>query len=63
MAQDRPDRPMTDAEIETLREEMREQRGEIREYLEGEDVDVSTWDNVAGDDPALEGDRDAADSD
>ena len=32
--------PMTDAEIEALRDEIREQREDIRDYLESEGVDV-----------------------
>jgi len=42
MAQDQP-RPLTDAEIEDLREEMEEQREDIREFLEDNGVDVSSW--------------------
>ena len=38
-------RPLTDAEIEALREEMRDQRGDIRTYLAIEGVDVSEWDD------------------
>lgn len=41
----RDQEPVTDAEIEAVRESMREQRDEIREYLEDEGVDVSTWDD------------------
>lgn len=36
-------RPLTDAEIESLREELDEQRDDIQEFLEGEGVDVSGW--------------------
>jgi len=39
-------RPLTDAEIEALRERMRDQRGVIREYLASEGVDVSEWDDT-----------------
>ncbi|WP_318570915.1 hypothetical protein [Salinigranum marinum] len=54
---------MTDAELEELREKMEEQRGEIRDYLEDEGVDVSTWEisGEASADPDAE--RDTADSD
>ena len=38
--------PMTDEEIEALREEIEDQREEIREYLESEGVDVSAWDGA-----------------
>ena len=34
---------MTDADLNDAREAIREQRGEIREYLDGEGVDVSNW--------------------
>jgi hypothetical protein len=37
---------MSDEEIEALREEMEDQREEIREYLESEGVDVSPWDGA-----------------
>ena len=50
---------MTDAEIEALRNEIREQRGDIRDYLESEGVDVSGWEN----DPASDADRETAESD
>ena len=54
---------MTDAELEELRENMEEQRGEIHDYLEGEGVDVSTWEvpGETGAEPDAE--RDTADSD
>lgn len=52
---------MTDAELEELREQMREQRGEIRDALESEGVDVSTWDDDR--DSVPDADREAADSD
>ncbi|WP_254544585.1 hypothetical protein [Halomarina pelagica] len=39
----RDQEPVTDAEIEAIRDAMREQREEIRDYLKGEDVDVRTW--------------------
>jgi len=50
---------MTDAEIEALRDEIREQREDIRDYLESEGVDVSGWEN----DPASDADRETAESD
>ena len=34
---------MTDDELAELREAMRSQREDIRDYLESEGVDVSTW--------------------
>ena len=40
--------PMADKEIETLREEMEDQREEIREYLAIEGVDTSAWDDSEG---------------
>lgn len=43
MARDQTRRPMTDAEIEELREEMEGQRGDIREALEEQGVDVAEW--------------------
>lgn len=43
MARDQSRRPLTDAELEELREEMRSQRGDIREALEEQGVDVSDW--------------------
>jgi hypothetical protein len=51
--------PMTDAEIEGLRDEMREQRADIRDFLEGEGVDVSGWD----DNPVSDTDAEPAESD
>ena len=54
---------MTDAEIEELREKMQEQRSDIRDYLESEGVDVSSWeipDEASADSDA---ERDTADSD
>lgn len=36
--------PVTDAEIKEAREAIREQHGEIRDYLASEGVDVSRWD-------------------
>ena len=50
---------MTDAEIDALREEMREQREDIRDYLESEGVDVSGWE----DDSVSDADREPAESD
>jgi hypothetical protein len=50
---------MTDAEIESLRDEIREQREDIRDYLESEGVDVSGWE----DDPVSDADREQAESD
>lgn len=40
----RDQEPLTDAEIEELREEMNEQREDIKDFLEDEGVDVSEWD-------------------
>lgn len=54
---------MTDAEIEGLREEMRDQRGDLRDYLESEGVDVSTWGTPADDVADTDAERDTADSD
>ena len=50
---------MTDAEIETLRDEIREQREDIRDYLESEGVVVSGW----GDNPVSDADAGPAESD
>jgi hypothetical protein len=50
---------MTDSEIEALRDEMREQRRDIRNYLENKGVDVSEWEN----DPTSDADREPAESD
>jgi len=50
---------MTDAEIEALRDEMRGQREDVRDYLESEGVDVSGWD----DEPVADTDREPAESD
>lgn len=50
---------MTDAEIEALRDEIREQREDIRDYLESEGVDVSGWE----DDPISDADHETAESD
>lgn len=59
MARDRMRRPVTDANLEELREAMREQRSDIREELAERGVDV-TWSQTVDDaDP----ERDAADSD
>lgn len=52
---------MTDAEAEDLREQMREQRGELRDYLEG--VDVSGWTDPADGVADADIERDTADSD
>mgnify|MGYP000456296088 CR=1 FL=1 len=52
---------MTDKEIEELQTEMREQREEVRDYLAGEGVDVSSWDTPTVND--VDPDREAADSD
>lgn len=38
--------PMTDEEIDALRGELHEQREEIRDYLDGEGVDVRAWDDA-----------------
>jgi hypothetical protein len=43
MARDQSRRPLTDAEIEELRDEMRSQQGDIRAALEEQGVDVSDW--------------------
>lgn len=40
------DRPVTDADIEALREDFDEQCQEIREYLASEGVDVETGDGA-----------------
>jgi len=42
-----PDRvePMTNEEIEELRDGLAEQQDEIRDYLESRGVDVSPWDD------------------
>ena len=53
------DQPMTDAEIEALRDEMREQREDVRDYLESEGVDVSDWDGET----VSDADREPAESD
>lgn len=60
MARDQSQRPMTDAEIETLREEMTEQRSEIRAFLDEQGVDVSEW---ATDEADLDAEPETADSD
>lgn len=44
MASDRLE-PMTDEEIEELRDGMAEQQEEIRDYLESQGVDTSPWDD------------------
>jgi hypothetical protein len=44
MAPDRRE-PMTDEEIEELRDGLAEQQDEIRDYLESQGVDVSPWDD------------------
>ena len=62
MARDQTQRPMTDEEIEALREEMRAQRSEIRADLAEHGVEISGWDT--GEDEADPGtDREQADSD
>jgi len=43
MARDQTQRPVTDAELEGLREEICDQQGEIRDALAEEGVDVSSW--------------------
>lgn len=53
---------MTDDELAEVSEAIREQRDDIRDYLAGEGVDVSTWENNV-DAPTSGADRDAADSD
>jgi len=52
---------MTDDEFDELGEKIREQRGEVRDYLASEGVDVSSWDETRAGDP--EADREPADSD
>jgi len=46
MAPDRVE-PMTDEEIEELRDGLAEQQDEIRDYLESRGVDVSPWEDSA----------------
>lgn len=61
MARDQS-QPVTDEDLEVARESIRDQRGEIREYLESEGVDVSGW----GEDSyetVPDADREPADSD
>lgn len=54
--------PITDDNLESARESIREQRAEIREYLEDEGVDVSNWGADSYEtDPDV--DHDSADSD
>lgn len=60
MARDQSQRPMTGAEIETLREEMNEQRSEICAFLDEQGVDVSGW---ATDEADPDADQEPADSD
>ena len=43
MASDRL-KPMTDEQIEELRDGLAEQQDEIRDYLESQGVDTSPWD-------------------
>ena len=52
---------MTDAEIEQLREEMTEQRSDIREYLDEQGVDVSGWE-TDDDEADPDAEREPADS-
>ena len=40
---------MNDDEIEALRDELRDQRETIREYLDGQGVDVGGWDGAVPD--------------
>jgi len=56
----RDQEPMTDAEIEALREEMRAQREQIRADLEEAGVDVSSWDSES--DSAADSDHETADA-
>lgn len=49
MARDRE--PVTDDEIEALREGMRDRRSEIRDDLAEDGVDVSDWSVEDGDEP------------
>ena len=53
------DQPITDAEIEALRDEIREQREQIREELKKAGVDVSDWDGET----VPDADRETAESD
>ena len=53
------DQPITDAEIEALRDEIREQREDIRDCLESEGVDASDWDGET----VSDADREPAESD
>lgn len=56
------DQPVTDAEIENAREAIREQKADVRAYLESEGVDTSSWDDETGD-TVSDADREPADSD
>lgn len=56
------DRPITDDELTEVSEAIHEQRDEIRDYLAGEGVNMSTWNDDT--DTLVRGaDRDAANSD
>ena len=61
MARDQS-QPVTDDDLEAARESIRNQRGEIREYLDGEGVDVSNW-GADSYETVPNADRDPADSD
>lgn len=56
------DRPVTDDELETAAEAIRDQREAIRQDLEAAGVDVTDW-TPTKPDAEPEPDRDAADSD
>lgn len=56
------DQPVTDAEIENAREAIREQKADVRAYLESEGVDTSSWNDETGD-TVPDADREPADSD
>jgi hypothetical protein len=61
MARDQS-QPVTDDDLESARASIREQRGEIREYLDGEGVDVSNWGEKSYE-TVPDADREPADSD
>ncbi|MFR9721668.1 hypothetical protein ACL00X_20275, partial [Aeromonas diversa] len=54
--------PVTDADLDAARASIRDQRGEIREYLDGEGVDVSGW-GADSYGPVPDADRESANSD
>lgn len=53
---------MTDADLNDARKAIREQRDDIREYLDGEGVDVSGW-GADSYEKVPDADREPADSD